>query len=209
MAGVMTAIAPGTSESNDDFSQVTVIGVLKILADAGDTGELASLVARRFNTGQRVQMRNTYVNDILRRLAAREMTRRSDRTEPSPVYHNVPAYRWFITAAGRGYLASNGHGGFLFRVSAAKAEAERQRQITAAARLRILKAAPALAAVLPAGCSDARRNLIIKLRSHNLTLAEIGTVLGISYERVRQIIAGIGVRPCECPLHGKRSDLER
>jgi hypothetical protein len=190
-----TAVVAGERELISGSPRV--LEIMRILADAGDAGECAPDIARRF-THMSVQRRNSRVNQYLNQLRPRGYVRRCESHEPSHYYNNVRMFRWFITPAGREYLAS---GGF----SAVMAVAQERRQLSEAAaqvheaqRQQVIAAAPALVRNLPPDCKTARAELIIKLRSRNLRLHEIGEVFSISRERVRQIIRDISTEVCLC-----------
>jgi Sigma-70, region 4 len=183
------------------------LDVLAILAEVGDAGELASLVARRFALPEQPQRRNAQVNTLLATLAKSGRVKRSDEREPSPVYNNVPVYRWWITSAGVEYLRAGGQDG----VRSQRREAQEYRAALDAQRRathqRIFNAAAVLVANLPPDCITARRRLMQGLYQRGLTLAEIGAAFGVTGERARQIINGIKAeKQCRCSTCGKETD---
>lgn len=183
---------------------------LELLKEAGEEGMLGSVLARHFTIkdphmpsqermskkSQNLQRRLAWTNQILDRFLLYGYARRGPM-EPSPYYHLVPVYRWFVTPEGVDFLAGGmGAGARARRVAAAQRAAATQRArrvrqgelITAA----YVKYDPASTYV----CE--RNSAILELRDAGCTLAEIGGVFGITRERARQIISGFKPGVCKC-----------
>jgi transcriptional regulator with XRE-family HTH domain len=172
--------------------------VLQLLSAAGEAGELASMLARRFTSPETIQRRNALVNHFMARWGRRGYVQRSAYTEPSPLYNHNGAYRWFITGAGQQYLDNDCvHTEDLIRAAAHAAHAQRSEHINAIWQ-RALAEAPALLAALPVRCVTRYGEAIRGLRRRYLTLQEIGDMLGITRERVRQIEMGISTSGHQC-----------
>ena len=174
------------------------LAVLDILAEAGEDGVFASDIARQFKEPEAQQRRNNAVNQFLHTLSRTEKVRRSDQPIATAGYHNVQAYRWFITSLGLTYLQVGGREG----VESLRHDTLRDAQRTSQERL--AEREHALANYLDItgepvdGCQVWRYWAIRKLRSHLVTLNEIGAIMGVSRERVRQIEAG-KLPACRCP----------
>jgi len=198
--------------------QVTVLGeppnsrrVMEILKEVGDGGILGGVLARHFtipdphmpsmeklaNRSQNLQRRLAWTNQILDRFLLHGYARRGP-AEPSPYYHAVPAYRWFITPEGVAFLAGGMDAGARARrVSAAQREAEAKR---AARRHADDLVTQAYVTYDPSSTYQCEREKVIReLRAAGCTLAEIGGVFGITRERTRQILVGFKTNPCKCP----------
>lgn len=154
---------------------------------------LAGDIARSFSH-DRPHRLNSRCNTELARMQDDGRVRRSHVTEPSAYYRNIPAYRWFITAAGRRQLEER-----------TRAAARRNAEQEARAELqRIRERAPLIAArVLATGCTVRRNASVRELAARGLTRTEIANAFGISRERVRQLAEGSGrqptkPRPCLC-----------
>jgi hypothetical protein len=180
------------------LTRVTTLSVLKILNVAGDAGERSGDIARQFTSPEKRQRRAANVNTLLARLAKHHYVYRADAPEPSPHYHNIPVYRWFITDEGKRYLRAGGYEG-TNAAARTRQSVIAERKSRAQERYRkLLAGAHVLAGSLSPGCGKERNDLIIKLRYRGLTFTGIGLVFGISRERVRQIVNGINVNPCRC-----------
>src|SRR5277367_995558 len=184
------------SDPAEDDGYPRTLTVLRVLADAGDTGILAPDIAYRFNKPLSQQRRNSVVNQILIRHGIRghafRVSARSFR------YHNVQTYRWFITDTGNKYLESGGYHAAIADIRRDAAITAQEREQRLIRRQLVLKAAPALVAQLPPGCNKSRAELIIKLYDQGLVMEEIGQLFGLTRERIRQIKRDINVRPCAC-----------
>ena len=201
----MTVITEGGDSGKNELGKSPkTLDILRILAGAGKAGMLAPDIAYQFSKPVLQQRRNAVVNQVLKRLSRSDRVRYT--TDTSPRYHNIPAYRWFITSAGSKYLADGGYDEIIKRIScdnAEKLEQQRQnRQQQDVIRQLVINAAPVLIRQLPPGCTKARANLINQLYQRGITLDDIGRLLGLTRERVRQIKAGIKVTPCRCQQCG-------
>lgn len=176
----------------------STLGILRLLAVAGDAGMQAGDLARHFNGTIRPERRNAFTNQTLHTLHKGGKVRRSDEKEPSLYYKNVPVWRWFITNDGRDYLRSGGREAVVRRRQEFRAESDRQFALRLQQRSNAILSGHAAARELPARCMTARAAFIAEMRAVPLTLDDIGRMLGITRERVRQIEAGKGVTPCRC-----------
>lgn len=185
-------------ELSQFIDKPSTLDVLRILAAAGSDGILAPVIARCFRLPESQQARNAWVNQILKTLTHKNRAARSNASDKSPYYYNVPTYRWYIIDAGRSYLAAGGMAGLVEIHQHETEKSYNKLQDKVDRHSLILKAAPSLVQQLPPGCTAARRNLITQLRDRGLTLRELGQLFGISGERVRQVNQGIRVAPCRC-----------
>lgn len=192
-----------------DFSRPNSYAIYVLLARAGAEGMQAGELACRFAgpppdlTRRKTDSpRNRLVNTILNQRLEAGLVRRSRRKEPSTVYHNVPTWRWFITAAGL-YLSSQGPA--WYRAEQEKAKRDRFRQdLEDRFRLRQQAAEQAIAdGYGPHTPRCQRQPKIVELREQHLTLDEIGLIFGVTREYVRLIVLGRD-SPCRCPLHPPR-----
>jgi hypothetical protein len=195
-----------TEVSSADVSQrPTGKVILRLLTDAGDAGELASVLARHFTAPLNQQRRNALTNHWLTRYQRHQYVRRSAVTEPSPVYKNTPVYRWFITDHGRAYL-ERGCVSELQQLRAELRAQDTQRMMHIhAVQLRALADGPALIAALPLKCLTRRTELVRALRRRYLTLEEIGQMMGVTRERIRQLEAGIDGHQCPDCVNEKKN----
>lgn len=180
----------------------SVMGVLSQLRAAGPEGMLGSALAREFLQRARgYNATQVEVNGILESLRRRGRATRSTTMEPTPYYHNVPAYRWHLTSAGEAYYASGGQEGHQRTIQAMVSARQRSREERAQQRSALLAEARSRASLLAPGCLHARNELISELRTRGLLLHEIGDLFGITRERARQVTVGKGVKTCPCPQH--------
>lgn len=186
-------------------------GVLEVLKEAGEEGMRGPDIARHFNVdypgmpsvahlsheSQCHQRRMTWTNQILERFKTNGWARKGG-LEPSPYYNNVPAYRWFITPEGRGYLAAGMAAGIR---EAQRFQHEREAVKLAAHRKRLADLlTEAYASTDPATTPKCERTRIMKhLREAGCTLQDIGDVFGVTRERARQLIEDISPSVCTCP----------
>jgi hypothetical protein len=184
--------------------------VLELLKEAGEEGMRGPDIARHFTIpepdtpslgklgpqSQSLQRRLTWTNQILDRFALKGYARRGN-PEPSPYYHKVPAYRWFVTPEGTGYLAAGMKEGMK---QARLAKEERERAVLMAHRRRLADLlTDAYDKHDPSAVTTCERERVIReLRTQGCTLHDIGGVFGLTRERVRQILKGIHVGPCRC-----------
>lgn len=191
----------------------TVPRVLEILKEAGEQGMIGPVLARHFTIEEvhaagktdshaNLQRRETWVNKILERQAFRGRARRGE-PEISPYYHQVPAFRWYITDKGVQYLAGGcAEGAKERRVTAQAAEAAAR---AAARRRRENLITQAYVDYDPHTTPRCVREQAIKeLRAAGCTLEEISGVFGITRERVRQIQIGYKCGVCRCPRHAEK-----
>ena len=185
--------------------------VLALLAEAGSAGMRGSDIARHFtipdphmpsmgklgNRSQSIQRRLAWTNQILERFELHDHARRGGK-EPSPYYHNVPVYRWFITPGGVQFLGDG----------LAEGRRKMRRDREEAERVRLEAFHKQLADLLTQAYAEndpvttpqcEREQVMRKLRDAGCTLQDIGDVFGVTRERVRQIIHGLNVNPCQCP----------
>lgn len=175
----------------------SVRAILAMLIDAGEEGELASLLARRFSAPELILYRCTQTNNHLNALRKRGLTRRGSK-EPSPVYNNCPVYRWYITPDGEMYYRRTyDEMSPLHHSAVARAERVRRFHIQDVKR-QALAELPALAATLPPRCPTRLRELVLGMRRRYLTLQEIGDAVGLTRERIRQYEAGINLSGHKC-----------
>lgn len=181
--------------------QLTTTAALRLLVQAGEAGLTATDIAVQFTLPARYWARSNRVSQIMRNLEARGYVR-PGRREPTtrygerdlPGYAGAPVRRWYATEAGAERIA------MLDRVAARRAEHERlaaeHEKRRAAALAGVVSE---LAARTAAGTVTKhwRRTTIAELRQVPCSLQEIGTLFGISRERVRQIEAG-REDPCQC-----------
>ena len=187
--------------------------VLELLAEAGDEGMTGPVIGRHFTLAypegehaylnsarsMNLQRRMNWVNQILHRFASHGYAERGVQ-EISPFYHNVPAYRWFITDKGREYLASGmAEGCRARRLSnaerAAAWRAERKRRADEAITQAYVEYDPETTPTC------VRNQVIRDLRGAGCTMDAIGGVFSLTRERVRQILNGVGVSTCRCGKH--------
>ena len=193
--------------------------VLRILKEAGEEGIVGPDIARHFTvpdpplsesgirSGKRytlpmanLQRRLTWTNQILDRFRRRGWVVRGGK-EPSRYYNNVPSWRWYVTDAGVEYLAA----GMAAGLRAARDAELKRRAAEHAAWQRHLDDMITQAYIDfdPAETPQCERDAAMRtLREAGCTLGSIGGVFGVTRERVRQVLAGIKVRPCRCPKHG-------
>lgn len=191
---------------------LTVAGVLRELARAGDeglvTGELARRFAFRESYDGEFQRQLAEVNSILEGQARNGRVRKSEWLEPSAHYHHAPSRRWFITGHGRQYAQAGGRQGIARIARAARLAAEAERAARKEQRQRAREdAAVRLGAVLD-GSMAARDGVIRELRAEGvLSLEDIGRAAGLSRERVHQIVRAKEVRAGEGVLRGTDARL--
>ncbi len=180
--------------SETEQPYMSVAGMLSELAQAGEagmtTGELSRRFAYRDSYGGELQRLLAEANTLLATQARMGNITRSANMEPSAYYHNTPNRRWFITVAGREYLAA---GGRMEIARRARAEATRAREEKRLRRERGREEGKARLA-------EARGSMILRdavicwLRAQgDLTLTDIGDLTGLTRERVRQIVRDGGV----------------
>lgn len=174
------------------------LAILDILAEAGENGVFASDIARHFKEPETQQRRNSAVNQFLHTLSHKGRVRRSDEIMPTTGYHNVPAFRWYITPAGMAYLQIGGREGIESLRREALRDAQRTSQERLAERERALVNYLDITGPPVHGCQTWRYWAVRRLRSRLITLSEIGAIMGISRERVRQIESG-PAPVCKCP----------
>lgn len=181
--------------------QLTTTAALRLLVQAGEAGLTATEIAVQFTLPVRYWARSNRVSQIMRNLETRGYVRPGKR-EPTtrygmrdlPGYAGAPVRRWYATEAGAERIA------MLDRIAARRAEHERLIADTARQRAAALASiGRELAARTAAGTVTKhwRRAVIAELRQVPCSLQEIGTLFGISRERVRQIEAG-REDPCRC-----------
>lgn len=184
--------------------------ILEILKDAGAEGMRAPDIARNFHVppvymqsmahlrdeSRVLQRKMTWTNQILDRFKRNGYARKGGK-EMSPHYHNVPAYRWFITPEGVSYLADG--------LDEGRRQMRRDREAAEDARLAAHRKhlndllTQAYVENDPATTTACERERVMrKLREEGCTLQDIGDVFGITRERVRQVIHGVNVNPCQC-----------
>lgn len=173
---------------------ISVAGMLSELAQAGEagmaTGELSRKFAYRDSYGGELQRLLAEANTLLATQARMGNITRSATMEPSAYYHNTPNRRWFITVAGREYLAA---GGRMEIARRARAEASRAREEKRLRREQAREEGTALLGAA-AGSMILRDAVICQLRAQgDLTLEDIGSLTGLTRERVRQIARDGGV----------------
>lgn len=198
------------TENTSPYEPPNTRRVLELLKEAGEVGVIGPDIARQFTiadpTGMmtiksmpmaNLQRRLTWTNQILDRFRWRGWVVRGG-LEPSPYYHNVPTFRWYITESGAGYLAAGMRPGLR---AAREAERERRAAELAAWHKRLDDMiTQAYMDFDPAETPQCVRNPVMRtLRDAGCTLAAIGGVFDITRERVRQVLAGIKVSPCRCP----------
>lgn len=177
------------TSTTDQLPLMSVTGVLAELERAGEAGLLTGDLARRFagrpSAGGDVQRLLAEANTILDKQARMGNAVKSSWMEPSPHYHNAPSRRWFITDAGRAYLAAGGRGGIAERLRLGRRERVARREEARAA------AGDRLAGPLAARDRAARNAVIRELHAEGiLSLEDIGQAAGMTRERVRQIAKG-------------------
>jgi hypothetical protein len=169
----------------------SALKVLELLAEAGPGGRTGSDIAHLFDEPTDLLRRLTHVNYVLRNFEASGRARRGDE-EPSPRYQHSPTVRWFVTPAGRKYLAAGGHGAVkrarLARAADQAREAQRLRALVLESRTRFGPDSPQHERL-----AESRR-----LRAEGVTLEDIGGIFGVTRERIRQLLAGIKVPECQC-----------
>jgi hypothetical protein len=176
----------------------SVLGVLAQLAAAGPQGMLGSAMSRSFRQRSRgYNATQVEVNNVLHHLWRQGLVSRGG-TEPTPYYHNVPAYRWYITSGGSRYFGGGGLSGQLRTIQAARALHQEVLATAAREHIGVLAKAAQRAASLPPGCVRERNRLICELRHEGLMLREIASITGLTRERVRQVATGIRVGSCHC-----------
>lgn len=173
---------------------VSALGVLRYLDEAGPEGMMAGVLARKFayretyfssRTNSPSQRRLAELNTVFDSLQRNGRVRRGRRMEQTPVYHNVPSWRWYITAAGHAYLAAGGRDGIAAARAATREQAHRER---AEARTTLAEETVLRVARLPEQDLVARNQLICEVYGKGLlTLGETGAFFGLTRERVRQI----------------------
>lgn len=184
--------------------------VMEILKEVGEEGMLGATIARHFtipdphmpsmegllNRSQNLQRRLAWTNQILDRFLLHSYVRRGP-AEPSPYYHSVPCYRWFVTPEGVEYLAGGmGEGLRARRVAEAALVAAEQRERRVRRGELVTQAYQSYDSYTP----NCKRNAAMReLREAGCTLAEIGGVFDVTRERARQILNGYRVGPCKCP----------
>jgi hypothetical protein len=184
--------------------------VLELLAKAGDEGITGPMIGRHFTLdydsylkldhSDNLQRRLNWSNQILHRFLAKGFVERGNQ-EASPWYHNMPAYRWYITDKGREYLDGGmAAGERVRRQAAARAEQERRAARRTRADQLVTQAYVDYDPSTVPSC--VRTRVIRELREAGCTLDAIGGVFSLTRERVRQILKGISVNPCRCPKHG-------
>jgi hypothetical protein len=175
----------------------SALKVLELLAEADQAGLTGPDIARTFDEPAVLQSRLAHVNDVLRNFEASGKVRRRG-VEPSLRYHHSPTVRWVVTPAGRAYLAAGGHGAAkrarLARAEAREQEARRLRALVLESRTRFGPDSPQHERL-----AESRR-----LRAEGVTLEDIGGIFGVTRERIRQLLAGIRVPPCQCGRPGCR-----
>ena len=186
--------------------------ILGLLVDAGDKGVRGSDLARHFTIrrppnmpslghlgpwSQSLQRRLAWTNQILDRFLINGYARKG-KAEPSPYYHRVPVYRWFVTPEGVQYLADGlAEGRRKMRDEREAAENERLAQHRKKLDNLLTQAYVENDPATVTACQ--RERVIRELRDAGCTLQDIGDVFGITRERVRQVQMGINVNPCRCP----------
>ncbi len=184
----------------------SVMGILRVLDAAGDEGLQAGQVAALFDEPADQSRRNRLVNNHLGYMSGGKV-RRSEHREPSLRYNKVPTYRWWITEDGREYLAAGGMEAMIARNRLEGLRRGGRRTVRLSLHRAQLERASAMAAALPPGCRRARNAFVKELYGSDLTLEEIGGLVGLTRERVRQIARGrlmgqprrrYGERPCRC-----------
>lgn len=185
--------------------------VLELLKEAGEEGMLGGVLTRHFTIpdpdmpsqqhlrkrSQNLQRRMAWTNQILDRFLLHGFVRRG-QSEPSPYYHLVPVYRWFVTPEGVEYLAAGmGPGIRAARAAEARWWAERYRSERKQADDLVTRAYLRYDPATTYPCE--REKAIREMRDAGCTLAEIGGVFGITRERTRQILVGFKPVICKCP----------
>lgn len=186
--------------------------VLELLKEAGDEGMLGAVIARHFTIpnphapsqakkmgvpSQNLQRRLAWTNQILDRFRLHGWVHRGP-TEPTPYYHRVPVYRWFITPEGVAYLAA----GMAAGLRAARRE-RAQRAVEQRTEKR--KRQESMITQAYVNCDPRtiykceREKVIRELRGEGVTLDEIGQVFGLTRERIRQILKNYKTGVCKCP----------
>lgn len=183
--------------------------VLELLAGAGEEGMTGPVIGRHFTLdydkytslshSDNLQRRLNWSNQILHRFWGKGFVERGGK-EISPFYHNVPAFRWFITDKGREYLEGGmAHGRAQRREAAVAAERERRAERRRHADSMLTQAYVEHDPATTPQC--VRSRVIGELREAGCTLDQVGGLFDLTRERVRQIQVGIGVGPCRCPKH--------
>jgi hypothetical protein len=186
-----------SAEQQQPEKKVSTLSVLKILDDRGPRGEIASVIASEFTIPLKSQRRNSHVNQILRTLQHSDKVLRSTVPESSLVYHNVPVYRWFITDAGREYSRIGGRPGTLAAYHDRVDELKKSKDSRIEHRKEVITSPWEFVAKPAPGCVLERYHAITGLRSHGLSLLEIGMIISFTRERARQVIKA-GVPACRC-----------
>ena len=166
--------------------------LLKLLDDAGEAGLSAGDFTEWFTLPAARVQRNSRVNQLLLYQAQKGRVRRGE-PERSPRYHRAWTRRWFITEAGRAYLAvleTARLTQFPFadlqgQLAARTVERDFERRRYAALRA-VLEGPHPLTVPVPE-----RNRKMVELREAGCDLEVIGAVFGVTRERVRQIIKSL------------------
>jgi hypothetical protein len=185
----------------DARQPVSVERILRALSEAGDKGILAGDLARSIPPP-----RPSQVNTVLRHLEMAVLARRSAAKEESLHYRRSWSWRWFITAAGQEYLDGGCQKGAWER---ARQSREQERLRLKPRTVKLLRSQLAVrdwrekaARVAASGCRVRRDAAMRSMRADGMTWKAIGELLGVSGERVRQVVDQTrGTRaapPCQC-----------
>lgn len=179
--------------------------VLAFLIEAAEAGLLAPEISSKFTYPEDRQRRMAQTNTLLRTQQRLGRALRAQKPEASVRYHNVPAYRWYITSAGVEYYVAGG-----YKARATKRALVREQRIVYEQKL---LAYVTRVQLLHTISTEERNQLVLEMYLDGITKADIGLIVRLTRERVRQIVNEFGVQPVRPSIvtrrrHPKKSAAE-